>query len=128
MFWNYVDVLSSLFALAFLILNLLGLDANQTRAISGVTVLLLWTKMFYFLRIFDWSASLMRVIIETFKDMFVFMLIFFLAVLGFAHSFFILSLGVPIENRITGPNIGTAIIYSYRTGQGDFDTDNFSHS
>ena len=57
-------------------------------AISG---LVMWTKMLNFLRVFDESRYLIRMIIEVIVGMKIFMLILFITVFGFADSFYTIS-------------------------------------
>ena len=54
-----------------------------------------------------------------------FLMILMIAVLGFAHSFFILAINENPDEPFTGDTIFKAIIYSYRSGLGDFDSDGF---
>lgn len=48
-------------------------------------------RFFYFLRIFDKTAHLIRTIVEITVDIFDFLLVFYLGIIGFGLSFFILS-------------------------------------
>ena len=63
-------------------------------------------------------------IIEISLDMRYFVLVLFIACIGFANSFFILARSDGDE-PITGDNIFRAFIFAYRMGLGDFDTDGF---
>jgi hypothetical protein len=57
-------------------------------AISG---LVMWTKILNFLRLFDESGYLIRMIIEVILDMKIFMLILLITVFAFADAFYTIS-------------------------------------
>ena len=63
-------------------------------------------------------------IIEITLDMKYFVLVLFIACIGFANSFFILARSDGDE-PFTGETIFRAFVFSYRMGLGDFDTDGF---
>jgi hypothetical protein len=54
-------------------------------------IICLWFKFFYFLRLFRPTQSLIKMLVEVVKDMIIFSLIFFAAVLGCANVFYILA-------------------------------------
>lgn len=61
----------------------------------------MWMKLLFYLRLFTPFAALIRMIEEILKDMIVFLVLFFIAVIGFANCFYILSYNLdPEENKI----------------------------
>jgi len=105
----------------------------------------LWMKALYFLRVFPWSAFLVRMIIECIKDVRVFGAIFLFSILAFANSFYILGRQLFPEAAVTkasrlladvkclpvdapSPMFSSyyeAVMYTYKTSMGDWDTDSF---
>jgi hypothetical protein len=67
-------------------------DITKLRPVASIAVLIMWWKFFYFLRIFDTTSSLVRMLFEIVKDMKVFTLILTVAGIAFANSFYILNL------------------------------------
>ena len=90
----------------------------------------MWMKLLYFLRLFASTAALIRMIVEILKDMIVFTVIYFIAIFGFANAFFILAYNLEgeHENEMFKNSPFMAIIYTYRAGLGDFNTDEFDDS
>lgn len=58
----------------------------------------MWLKFLYFLRLFAPTAALIRMIIEIVKDMATFLIIYFMAVIGFANALYILSFNLEESN------------------------------
>jgi hypothetical protein len=91
----------------------------------------MWLKLFYFLRLFSTSASLIRLIIQVFCDMFTFGMVLSIAFIGFGNTFYIYAwnfeASVPEDDQanIVEGNFLMALIYSFRLGLGDFNTDNY---
>jgi hypothetical protein len=85
---------------------------------------------FYFLRIFDSSAHLVRTIIEITVDIRNFIFVFFLGIVGFGVSFQILSNNndPEVEDAQFISGFWHAAIYSYRLSLGDFGLDSFDKS
>ena len=102
----------------------LGADADDTNAVAGVAVLLLWVRVFYLLRVFPDTAYLVSMITYIILDMRFFLLALFLAVCAFANAYYILGRNSE-EDNFSGDNAWQAFIYSYRTGYGDFDVEGF---
>ncbi|CDW83468.1 wd-40 repeat protein [Stylonychia lemnae] len=125
--WNYIDLLSPIGVITFLILELLSqleYEVNQDflRSIMALATFFMWLKILYVLRIFRSTGYLIRSIVEVIYDMGIFLLILFLTVTAFGDSFLRLSLGNE-EGFIE--NFFFSIVYAYRMILGDFDTTNF---
>lgn len=122
-FWNWVNFWSLGMSTAAVVTDFAGISKEDHIPILAIATLLMWLKLFYFGRIFLSTAWMVRMINAVTFDMRYFLLVFGIMVLGFANAFYVLSRnGSP---QFTGENFWYAIIYSYRTGIGDFNTDDF---
>ena len=90
-FWNWLDIASLGLNLTYLVRDIVDADPHNNRVISSLAALLMWLKLLYFLRLFAPTAALIRMIVEICKDMFVFTIIYFIAIIGFADAFYILA-------------------------------------
>lgn len=89
--WNFFDIFSSIFVLMFSYFEFTGRVKDETTfIISSLAVFLLWLKLFYFMRLFKPTASFIRMIVDMFVDIQVFLLIFFTGILAFSNAYFIL--------------------------------------
>src|SRR5438105_7066261 len=105
----------------------------------------MWVKLFYFLRLFKITAPIVRMIVQILKYMLIFSFVYFLALIGFGNTFYILARNGIDYNKcttefletatadeiaectpFTGGNFFFAIIHSYRAGLGDFNTDDYN--
>jgi len=69
-----------------------GLDIGSLiLVLGGMASFVIWLKIFYFLRIFRPTSSFIRMIVEMFKDIRVFLLIFFIGIFAFANFYYILD-------------------------------------
>ena len=64
------------------------------RPTATVCFIVLWIKMFYFLRVFESTSQLIRMIIEIINDIGNFMIVLLIGVIGFAGGLFILQYGL----------------------------------
>jgi len=129
LFWNIIDVSSNIMVLAFVICDFSAVEFETGRSVSSVAMLLLWVKLFYFLRIFKPTASFMRMVSEILKDMSTFTFILFLAFFAIANSFYILD-GGPSEKteRVSGETYSLTWLTAYQAGLGAFGTDDYDDS
>ena len=126
-FWNILDLASLGMNISIVVLDWLERDEATINAISSVAVLLIWFKLFYFLRIFFRTAHLIWMIIEIVWDMRYFVLVLFIAVVAFANTFYVLGENSdPGSDWFSGNNFILTFIFSYRMGLGDFETDGFN--
>lgn len=93
MTWNLVDWTSTIAVFAFCIIDLFNFDYLLGRVIGSIAVILVWVKLFYFLRTFQKTAAFIRMIIEIILSLKVFLLIFFLSVIAFANALYVLEGG-----------------------------------
>jgi hypothetical protein len=135
--WNIFDLSSSILVILFCVIDFFRLDFNDSVVlIASIAVLLLWLKLFYFLRIFKKTSSFIRMIIEMFIDIGTFMLIFFIGILAFSNTFYILDMvqlsrtdeltGEVELYSISGDSYFTSIVYVYSTSLGEFNTDDIN--
>lgn len=82
-------------------------------------ILLLWLNAFFFLRIWDSTGYLARMILEVLADMKVFFMIYVMFHFMFAHTFFYISKASKADHRFLDDYFH-AFRYSYLTALGDF--------
>ncbi len=87
--------------MTFLISDLSHTDPINLRPLGSVTVLLMWLKLLYFLRLFLPTLYMIRMIIEVFYDMYTFVVVMVLAMLAFGNALYILA-----KNAIIVEGIG----------------------
>eukprot|EP00916_Digyalum_oweni_P006385 GHVL01010971.1.p1 GENE.GHVL01010971.1~~GHVL01010971.1.p1 ORF type:complete len:1052 (+),score=126.53 GHVL01010971.1:48-3203(+) len=97
--WNWIDIVTIL--LVWLLICLAILDNSMgplsyhywsiSRCTLAIAALLMWLKALYFLRGFRSTAPFIRTMFLIIKDMSVFGIVVGLCVLGFGHSFLIVS-------------------------------------
>jgi hypothetical protein len=101
--------------------------------LGACAVFMMWIRLFYFLKIFKSTGAFLRMVTQVFVDIKVLGIAFFLAVIAFANCFYLLALNsMTIDKddptQVTPPFTGArlefihAIIYSFLTGVGAFDT------
>lgn len=129
-FWNILDLTVVVMAPIIVIMDLVDFDNTKIRHLMAFCNLTFYLRFFYFLRIFDSSAHLVRTIIEITYDIRNFLFVFMVGVIGFGASFFILSNNnqVNAEPNSFITSFSMSFIYSYRLSLGDFDTDAFEDS
>lgn len=118
-----IDLISLVLNTVVVIFDITDVNEERVVTLSGIAVLFLWLRLFYFGRIFETTAAMIRMVIEITKDMRYFLLVLVIAMVGFGNSFFILARNTPTV--FTGGTFLRAFIYSYRTSIGDFNTDGF---
>lgn len=88
-------------------------EDTQIRPLMAICTLIFFMRFFYFLRIFDNTAHLIRTIIEITVDIQNFIYVFFLAIIGFGLSFYILSNNNDPEVLKATPDIDVNFITSF---------------
>lgn len=78
-------MVSLLLNTAVVISDVSAISERRYVALSGVAVLFIWLRLFYFGRIFISTAAMIRMIIEITYDMRWFLIIFLIAVAGFGN-------------------------------------------
>jgi hypothetical protein len=134
--WNILDLCSSVLVITFAVVDLLHIDWGENIImIAALAVFFLWLKLFYFLRLFKPTSSFIRMIVEMFYDIRIFLLIFFIGILSFSNLIYIMDFiklekegedGGIEEVGITGENYFDSFVYIYATGLGEFSTDDLN--
>ena len=94
--------------------------------------MLLWVKLFYWLRLFNNFSAFIRIISEIVKDIRVFSVMLALCLAAFANVIIVLNNNreindqTPIFDSYVGWGPVDALIHAYLTGLGDFNKDNYS--
>jgi hypothetical protein len=103
--WNLTDLLNYLLCMMVVILDLLPGSYDEEgvlisdslfemrRFFAALSSLLLWIKLFYFLRTFESTARLIRMIIEIINDMKNFLMVLVICIFGFTNGFYIIQQG-----------------------------------
>ncbi len=104
--------------LVFLPLAAIGVfddrGAPNLEAIMQATMsLILWLKFLYFLRIFQSSGYLIRIIVEVIVDMRHFLLILFFTIFAFGDALRSISTSNPTEDQFIGSEVDS-VLYVYR--------------
>eukprot|EP00347_Sterkiella_histriomuscorum_P008832 403343569 len=125
-FWNFSDLFSYTLCLLVVLFDRIPSVPNSVnRPIASLCLIILWIKLFYFLRVFESTSRLIRMIIEIVNDMKNFLMVLTIGIIGFSGGFYILQQGLTQEADGTPGNVFMSIIYSYRLAQGDFQLDFF---
>lgn len=112
------------------VMDMANVDSAILRPFMAICNLIFYMRFFYFLRIFDSSAHLVRTIIEITTDIRNFLFVFFLAIVGFGASFQILSNNndPDVEGARFIDSFPASFMYSYRLSLGDFSLDSYDKS
>ena len=124
-FWNVLDLVSVIMNSAVVIMEFSGAKFENINRVASVSVLILYFKIFYFLRIFFETGYLVRMIIEIVIDMRNFVVVLLIAIMAFGNSYYILGRNADSTN-FAGKDISEAFIYSWNTGLGNTSTSGFS--
>ena len=99
------------------------------RALCCVSVVLVWIKAYYWMRLFDSTSFYVRLIRETIHDIGNFMILFVFILLTFANVLLVLSEGrsEPLYQNYFGDKFKliNAVVNQYKVSLGEFDMDGF---
>ena len=87
--------------------------------IEVISILLMWFKAFYYLRIWDATNYLARMCIEVVRDMMTFCLIFTIFHIAFGEAFLYISSANPEYSLVK--DFVDSFHYSWQAGHGDID-------
>lgn len=93
--------------------------------IETLGILCMWQNLFYYLRIFDRTNHLFRMITEVAKDMGAFLLIFIITHVAFAETFFYVSSSSAKQFQFVG-NFFDAFRYSFMISLGTYGVEKFN--
>jgi hypothetical protein len=105
-------------------------DLSGTRPWAAAAIMLMYFRVFDFLRIFEITAPITFMIISIVRDNVAFMAIFSMSIMVFAFSFYLIQLNT-IKKSIFGDyrnNFTYSIMYSYMSGMGNYMLDNFGEN
>lgn len=129
-----MDFIPPILLLAFIPLVVIGYfnpdesgfkpNADLEAVLSATMILLLWLKFLYFLRIFQETGYLIRIITEVVYDIRHFLLLLLLTIVAFGDSMRSISTSNPAEEQFIVSIVGV-FTYVYRMILGDFDTNSF---
>lgn len=109
-FWNWFDMARIAFVLYILIDDT---DANVE--VVGIACLLVWLRLMYFFRGFEWTGWLVRSGVEVARGMIPFLAMFVMLWLAFSHCFYILLLEDRFINLPKGEETTfDALVFAYR--------------
>ena len=73
------------------LLNIELVEIELLRILASICCFFMWTKSFYWLRLFTETAYFVKLITETFEDIKVFSMIMLIIILAFANSFILMD-------------------------------------
>ena len=117
--WNYADFIPPILIIAVMIVDVFYNDLNHPNmvnfryAMQAVASFGMWTKIFYFLRIFRSTGFFVNMLLRVVKSSRTFFLLYILILGAFACSFYIMS--------PTNEGLFYHFNYSYLLGLGEFD-------
>ena len=124
-FWRILSVLSLLLNYTTFICDLAEIEEKSFRTLSSYAILLVYFRIFYYARFFKKTAYITKIIYEIIIDMKYFTLVFMIAVVGFGNAFYIINRND--DDSFAGSTFLQAQRYSYLTGLGELETDNFDN-
>lgn len=89
-FWNLTDLLSYSLCLFVVILDVFNFEKTVLRPLASIALIILWIKLFYFMRVYESTAQLIRMIIEIVNDMKNFLIVLFIGIIGFTGGLYIM--------------------------------------
>lgn len=133
--WNWLEFVSFCFHLFIVLqhgIKFLDMSFELLIMLSSIAVLLLYMKLFYWLRLFGGLGFYVRMVSETIYDIGDFIILFFMCVFTFAHAIFVLNRNSPDDAELYGAFFGwkpvDAIVSQYFLGLGEFAYDTFEAS
>lgn len=132
-FWNLLDLCSLTMCGTYVFFEVTGVVTPVVNNVLGsVAVLLLWVKLFYWLRIYRAFSAFIRMVSEIVKDIQVFSVMLLICLAAFANCIIVLQKNReingqdPIFDSYVGLEWANALIHAYLTGLGDFNKDYYS--
>ena len=89
-FLSNISLIINLLCILVYVLDWMGDMQDYLRPAASSTLIIVWMKLFYYLRAYDSTSQLIRMIIEIVKDIRYFLLVLFIGIFGFAGGFYIL--------------------------------------
>jgi hypothetical protein len=89
--WNLFDISTVVLTPAIVILDIIDVNDIYVRPLIAICLLFFYMRLFYFLRIFDKTSYLVRIILEITYDIKYFLCVLAIGIVGFGASFFVIS-------------------------------------
>ena len=124
--WNIFDWISLLTNATILIMDIANTPEADFNSVSGVAVIFLYLRLFYFGRIFLQTTAMVRMVLEIVYDMRFFLLFLLVAIAGFGNAYLILARNLDEGALLIEDNYWYAFIYAYNQALGNFDTDAYT--
>ena len=128
-----MDICQFTVNILLVLLTLFGIDwpsRPARRVIASISVLLIWMKMFDWLRLFDTTTFYIKLIVVTLRDIMPFFMILPIFMLMFGTSLHILNLSRNEDNGMVDPFVGywvfDILVNEYLLALGEFTMDNFA--
>ena len=86
------------------------LDLDTRRTVAAILVLIIWTKVFSWLRMFDTTAFYIKLISQTLADIMPFFAIFPIFLASFGCSMYILSTSREEGSEVINPALGSWVV------------------
>lgn len=122
--WNLVDFFSIVIVIVFVISDYFNYEYSEVFA--AIMFLILYMKFFYFLRIFESTAPMVKSITQICFDVANFLIVFFLVINCFAMVFRVLSMAEDGKEQFL-KSYTSSIIYSYLLTLGEFGFDDVKY-
>jgi hypothetical protein len=128
--WNYFDFIPPIFIITMVFMDQyqIRMNLNETPtqiAIQAIATLMIWLKFLYFLRIFEATSSLIRMIMQVIYDIRYFLMVLLLTIIAFGDSFKTISNGNDKAGRFVDKGFFGSFFFVYNMSLGDFDTGKF---
>jgi len=91
--WNLLDVPAYAMVLLGVVLQELDPSSSRLKAVDGITCLLIWFKLLYYMRPFKLFGPMVYVIFLVIFDIRIFLIILFVVVIGFGNAFYVINGG-----------------------------------
>jgi len=130
-FWNVMDFISLIACGTFMVFSLITPESRDLLyTISALAVLILWMKLFYWLRLFKPFSAFIRMISEIVYDIRIFAVMLAIVFIAFGNCIVILNRNRdpvvdPLFQSYLGINGVDSLINAYLLGLGDFDYSNY---
>jgi hypothetical protein len=135
--WNYIDLIPPFGIYIYTVVMILNsqittentdmkyISARTEGMITSLISFFMWIKFLYFLRIFENTGYLIRMITEVIVDMRHFFLVLLVTIAAFGDAFLKISMSNMNEDKQFTTNFVDSLIFTYRMILGDFDTTEF---
>src|SRR3569833_107738 len=90
-YWCWINIISIALNIAFIVCDFKEISPTTMRPLGSIAVFIMWLKIFFFLRLFSSTSSMIRLIVEVIKDMGTFSFVLAQAMIAWGNAFYILA-------------------------------------